>query len=61
MVWLGPLTDDPVREVEQRVDAICSEHLVLHGCDDPSCAVRTSSYINPRPPRPWWKRMLGLR
>jgi hypothetical protein len=52
---------DPVVEVEDRVDRIIEEHGVLWGCDDPACAVRTSTLVQSPEKRSWWRRMLGRR
>ena len=47
---------DSVAEVEARVAAILAEHLVLWGCDDPSCAIRCSNYVAlPEQPTRWEK------
>lgn len=48
---------DPVDEVEERVQRIIEEHRVLWGCDDPACAVRLSTYVQPPPKRSWWRRL----
>lgn len=50
---------DPVTEVEATVEQILEEHFVLFGCDDPACAVRTSTYVESLKPRSWWQRLFA--
>ena len=50
---------DPVAEVEAQVEAINLEHVGLWGCDDPACAVRSSTLVVPHEPRlSWWRRWI---
>jgi hypothetical protein len=52
--------NDPVAEVEARVEAIILDHRVAWGCDDPVCAVMSSTFMqHPHQPKskPWWKRL----
>jgi len=52
---------DPVKDVEECVQLIIDEHHALWGCDDPACAVRLSTYVQPPKKRSWWHKLFRNR
>jgi hypothetical protein len=41
-----PRKPDPCDEIERAVDAVILDHLILWGCDDPVCALRSSNLLS---------------